>query len=382
MKPRLFTPGPTPVPENIQLLMARPMIHHRNEDFQEFLSACHTKLQYLFQTTSPVVILSGSGTSGMESLVSSVFGPGEEAVFVNGGKFGERWGELLVHYQIPTYEITKNWGTPVTASEIISVLEAHPKVSTVFLTHSETSTGTFTDIKTISLEVKKKFPEVKVIVDGITSVGSHELKMDEWQLDAVVTGSQKGLMIPPGLALVAVRTSLVEKISTFKSKSFYLSLQDALKAHSANDTPWTPAVSLIIGLKYALEMIEEEGIEKVWVRHQILGESVRRGVTALGLKLFSESPSNAVTPVFLPEGIEWKKFNSHLKKKDGITIAGGQGPYTGKIFRLSHLGYYDAFDMITIMAAIERALSASGYKFTIGAGVAATHHFLLENLEK
>jgi len=382
MKPRLFTPGPTPVPETIQLMMAKPMIHHRNEDFQAYLTACHDKLKYLFQTTSPVVILTGSGTSGMESLVSSVLGDGEEAVFVNGGKFGERWGELLVHYQVTHYEITKKWGVPVTSDEIINLINQHPKISAVFLTHSETSTGTYTDIKTITAEVKAKFPEMKVIVDGITSVGSHELRMDEWKIDAVVTGSQKGLMIPPGLALVAVQNSLIEKIKNQKSKSYYLSLQEAVKAHAGNDTPWTPAVSLIIGLKYALEMIEEEGIENVWKRHQLLGESIRRGITALGLNLFSTSPSNAVTPVYLPEGVDWKKFNNHLKKKDGITIAGGQGSFTGKIFRLSHLGYYDIFDMVTIMVGIERALKACGHSFKVGSGVAETHNYLMENMEK
>lgn len=380
MRPRLFTPGPTPVPESIQLAMAQPMIHHRNEDFQAYLTVCHEKLKVLFQTSSPVVILSGSGTSGMESLVSSVMAEGEEAVFVNGGKFGERWGELLTHYRVPHVEVTKTWGVPVSAEELIEVIKANPKISTIFLTHSETSTGTYTDIKTVTAGIKAVYPEIKVIVDGITSVGSHELRMDEWKIDAVVTGSQKGLMIPPGLALVAVQASLVEKIKSMKSKSYYLSLQDALKSQEANDTPWTPAVSLIIGLKYALELIEKEGMESVWKRHSRLGESVRRGVTALGLKLFSTSPSNAVTPVFLPEGVDWKSFNGNLKKKDGITIAGGQGPYTGKIFRISHLGYYDDFDMITVMAGIERALKNCKYPFNTGAGVAATHQYLMETL--
>ncbi len=381
MRQRLFTPGPTPVPEAIQLEMAKPMIHHRNEDFQAYLSVCHEKLKYLFQTSSQVVILTGSGTASMESIVSSIHSGNEEAIFINGGKFGERWGELLTQYGITNYEIKKEWGNPVEFSEISNLLDLHQNISTVYLTHSETSTGTFTDIQSITKQVKGKYPHIQVIVDGITSVGSHELRMDEWGIDAVCTGSQKGLMIPPGLAFVAVQKNLAEKILKFKSKTFYLSLQEALKAQSKNDTPWTPAVSLVVGLKTALEMIEAEGIENVWKRHFRLGESVRLGMKAIGLKLFSTSASNAVTPVWLPEGIEWKKFNNHLKKNSGITIAGGQDKYAGKIFRISHLGYYDDFDMITIVSAIEKALKASGFKFEIGAGVSTTHKFLLESGE-
>ena len=317
----------------------------------------------------------------MESIVSSIHTGNEEAIYVNGGKFGERWGELLTQYGITNYEIKKEWGNPVEFSEISNLLEINKNVTTVYLTHSETSTGTFTDIQTITKQVKAKYPHIQIVVDGITSVGSHELRMDEWGIDAVCTGSQKGLMIPPGLAFVGVQKSLAEKILKFKSKTFYLSLQEALKAQSKNDTPWTPAVSLVVGLKTALEMIEAEGIENVWNRHFRLGESVRLGMKAIGLKLFSVSASNAVTPVWLPEGIEWKKFNNHLKKNSGITIAGGQDKYAGKIFRISHLGYYDDFDMITIVSAIEKALHATGFKFEIGAGVTVAHKFLLESGE-
>lgn len=378
MRQRLFTPGPTPVPEAIQLDMAQPMIHHRNDDFQAYLTICHDKLKYLFQTKNPVVILTGSGTASLESIVSSIHEPNEEVVFVNGGKFGERWGEILSLHGIKAHEITMEWGVPVSSVQILDLLDNNKNITTVYLTHSETSTGTYTNVQQICKDIKSKYTEILVIVDGITSVGSHELRFDEWQLDAVCTGSQKGLMIPPGLAFIAVSDRLLDKLKKTKSKSFYLSLHDAVKAHAKNDTPWTPAVSLIVGLKTALEMIEKEGIEKVWNRHFQLGESVRLGMKALGLKLFSTSPSNAVTPVWIPEGVEWKAFNNHLKKSSGITIAGGQDKYAGKIFRISHLGYYDSFDMITIVSAIERALKASGYSFTPSSGVSAAHQYLME----
>lgn len=375
---RLFTPGPTPIPESIQLDMAQPIIHHRNEDFQEILKECHDSLKYLFQTTGDVVILSGSGTAGMESVVSSIHEENEVAVYIDGGKFGERWGDLLLHYNVNHGVIKKEWGNPVSAEEINNFLKENPKTTTIYLTHSETSTGTFTDIKTIAAHAKSINPDIFIIVDGITSVGSHEMKMDEWKIDAVITGSQKGLMLPPGLALVAVSSRLKEKMKRTKSKAFYLSLHEAVIAAEKNDTPWTPAVSLIIGLRSALRMIKEESLPAIWTRHQRLGESVRLGMVAIGLKLFSQSPSNAVTPVWLPETVNWKGFNSHLKQTDGITIAGGQGHLTGKIFRISHLGYYDDFDMVTIVSAIERSLSRNGYDFEMGKGVSVTHTYLLK----
>lgn len=375
---RLFTPGPTPIPESIQLEMAQPIIHHRNEDFQEILKECHDSLKYLFQTSSDVVILSGSGTSGMESVVSSIHDENEFAVFIDGGKFGERWGDLLRHYQVKHGVIKKEWGIPVSTEEISLFLQENPHTTTIYLTHSETSTGTYTDIKTISEHAKKINPNIFIVVDGITSVGSHEMKMDDWKIDAVITGSQKGLMLPPGLALVAVSSRLKEKMKQTKSKAFYLSLQEAVSAAEKNDTPWTPAVSLIVGLRTALRLVKEETLPAIWTRHQRLGESVRLGMEAIGLKLFSQSPSNAVTPIWLPESIQWKGFNAYLKQTDGITIAGGQGHLTGKIFRISHLGYYDDFDMITIVSAIERSLSKNGYEFELGKGVSVTHNYLLK----
>lgn len=378
MRQRLFTPGPTPVPETIQLDMAQPMIHHRNEDFQSYLTSCHDKLKYLFQTKNPVVILTGSGTASLDSIVSSIHEQNDEAIFVNGGKFGERWGEILSRYQIPAHEIKVEWGKSVSFSQVSELLDKNKNITTVYLTHSETSTGTYTDVKNLTRQIKSNFPDVFVIVDGITSIGSHEMKFDEWEIDAVCTGSQKGLMIPPGLAFIAVSDNLLDKLKRTKPKSFYLSLHEALKAQSKNDTPWTPAVSLFVGLKSALDMIEKEGIEKVWQRHFHLGESVRLAMKALGLKLFSESPSNAVTPVWLPTEVEWKNFNNHLKKMSGITIAGGQDQFAGKIFRISHLGYYDSFDMLTVVAAIERALKAAGYHFEVGVGVLAVHTYLMD----
>ena len=215
-----------------------------------------------------------------------------------------------------------------------------------------------------------------VVVDGITAIGAHEFRFDDWGIDACVTGSQKGLMIPPGLAFVALSKRAIEATKNSKTPKFYFDLKKALKSFEGNDTPFTPAVSLVIGVDIALQEIRNEGIENVWARHELLANTIRAGVTAIGLKLFSNSPSFAVTPIWLPESVEWKKFNKILKGKYGITVAGGQDDFKDKIFRVSHLGFYDELDMITVIGAIELSLTESGYEFETGSGTKAVQNIL------
>jgi aspartate aminotransferase-like enzyme len=376
MKKRLFTPGPTPVPELVMLKMAEPIIHHRNPEFQEILTRVHENLRYLFQTTQPVLALTCSGTGGVESTFVSLFSPGDTVIAVNGGKFGERWVKMPKTFGLNAVEIRVPWGTAVTEDQMIATLKQHPAAKAVYLTHSETSTGTATDVRRLAMVIREN-SRALVCVDGITAVGAHELRFDEWGIDVCVTGSQKGLMIPPGLAFVALSERARAAMASATLPSFYLDLRRALKAYEKNDTPWTPAVSLLIGADAALQMIRAEGIEAVWRRHERLALALREGILAMGLKLFSSSPSYAVTPVWVPEGVEWKTFNKSLKVDNGITIAGGQDDYAGKIFRVSHLGYYDDLDMITVAAAIERALIHCGFRMEAGAGVAAVHRTLL-----
>jgi serine---pyruvate transaminase len=371
IKKRLYTPGPTPVPEQVMLSMAEPMIHHRHPEFQEILASVNENLKYLFQTGQGVMTLTSSGTGAMEAAVSNLLSAGDTALFINGGKFGERWGELLQAYGVHTVEITMEWGTPVSADTVVDTLKKNAGIKAVYLTHSETSTGTATDIKSIARAVHAHNNDIAVVVDGITSVGAMESKMDEWDLDIVVTGSQKGLMIPPGLAFIAVSERAWKLIEKSNLPSYYFDLKAAKKTLDKNDTPWTPAVTLFIGLDHALKMIREEGIENIWARHEKLARAIREGCKALGLKLFSSSPSNALTAVYVPEGVEFKKFNSVLKQKFGITVAGGQGHVKGKIFRISHLGYYDELDMMTMMAALERTLVDVGAPIQVGAGLTA-----------
>ncbi len=376
MKKRLFTPGPTPVPEHVMLRMAEPIIHHRNPEFMEIMTRVNANLQYLFQTTRPVMTLTCSGTGGVESTFVSLFSPGDTIIAVNGGKFGERWVKMPRALGLKSVEIKTDWGVAPTEDQIVKALDAHPEAKAVYLVHSETSTGTATDIRAMAKLIRSRSSAL-VCVDGITAVGAHELRFDEWGIDACVTGSQKGLMIPPGLAFVALSERAVKAMESATMPSFYLDLRRALKSYQGNDTPWTPAVSLVIGVDAALEMIRQEGMEHIWARHQRLSEGLRAGIRALGMKLFSDSPSYAVTPVWVPQGVDWKSFNKSLKIDNGITIAGGQDDYAGKIFRVSHLGYYDDLDMVTVIAGIERALHAHGYAFEPGAGVAATSTALM-----
>ncbi len=370
MKRRLFTPGPTPVPENVMLRMAEPIIHHRNPEFTEILARVHQNLQYLFQTSGPVLALTASGTGGVEATFVSLFSPGETVIAVNGGKFGERWVAMPRAFGLNAIEVKVPWGKAPSVSDILAALRAHPEAKAVYLTHSETSTGTATDIKALAAAIREHSSAL-VCVDGITAIGAHEFRFDEWGIDVCVTGSQKGLMIPPGLAFVALSQRAIERLHSSTMPRFYLDLRKALASHAKNDTPWTPAASLLIGADAALQMIRSEGIEQVWNRHRAMATAVRAGVQAMGLRLFSEEPSYAVTPVWLPEGVEWKSFNRTLKQTYGITVAGGQDEYTGKIFRISHLGYYDELDMVTVIAAIERTLHDCGWKVDLGSGVRA-----------
>jgi len=378
MKKRLFTPGPTPVPEEVMLRMAAPIIHHRNPEFMEILARVHENLRYLFQTTQPAVALSCSGTGGMEAAVSALFSEGDKVITVNAGKFGERWSELVQLYTGSCTEETLPWGSTITPERLKQLLAEHPDAKGVCLTHSETSTGTATDIKTLSAVIREH-SKALILVDGITAIGAHEFHFDDWGIDICITGSQKGLMMPPGLALVAISKRAQERINepARKPANYYLSLKKALESHAGDDTPFTPAVSLIIGLDEALEMIRTEGIEHVWQRHESLAAACRAGCIALGMKIFSSSPSFAVTPVWLPEGADWTKFNLALKHDNGITVAAGQDEFKGKIFRISHLGYYDELDMLTLIGALERAMKAVGLPLAPGTGVTAVQQSFL-----
>jgi serine---pyruvate transaminase len=375
IKKRLFTPGPTPVPEQVMLRMAEPIIHHRSPEFNEIFRRVNDNLKYLFQTARPVLTLTSSGTGAMEAAFVSLFAKGDTVIAVDGGKFGERWVKMPAVFGMNSVGITIPWGTAPSVRQITDVLRAHPGAKAVVLTHSETSTGTATDIRGLAKVIREN-SDALVCVDGITAIGAHEFRFDDWGIDVCVTGSQKGLMIPPGLAFIALSERAVAAMGRSDIPKFYFDLRKAMKSWERNDTPWTPAASLIIGVDAALQMIRAEGIENIWRRHERLANAVRAGIAALGLKLFSNEPSYAVTPVWLPDGVDWKQFNTRLKQAYGMTVAGGQGDFAAKIFRISHLGYYDDFDALSIIAGVERALIDCGWRVDAGAGVMAVQRSL------
>nr|BCX00605.1 MAG: class V aminotransferase [Bacteroidota bacterium] len=376
-KMRLFTPGPTPVPESVLLTTAQPVKHHRHREFREIFAEHNRLLGYLFQTEQPVLTLTASGTGAMEAAVLHAMRRGAKALYVEAGKFGQRWGEILCAYGLEAVPLSVPWGEAPDEAQLEAALCAHPDVRAVFLTHSETSTGTWMDVRALSRVVRQRAPDALVVVDGITAVGALELYMDSWDLDIVITASQKGIMAPPGLAYIALSERAWKQARESDLPRYYFDLFAALAAYERGDTPWTPAVSLIAGVREALRRIAEEGLEQVWDRHARLARALRAGLLAMGLKLASRRPSNATTAVWLPEGMGWESLNEALKRR-GITVAEGQGPWKGRVFRISHLGYYDPLDMVAVVAALEDALRELGYPVEPGVGVAETQRVLLQ----
>lgn len=375
MKYRLFTPGPTSVPEATLLELARPVQHHRTAEFRAMFKQVQQDLQYIFHTKQTVLTITGSGTAAAESGIVSALKPGAKVLNVSNGKFAERWAQVCRAYDIDVEELKKDYGTHVTPDEIAAKLKA-TKYDAVILVHSETSTATTCDLAGIGKAVRAS-GDTLLIVDGITSIGAFEFRMDDWGVDIAITGSQKALMLPPGLGFVALSDRAWKAVDANTARrEFYLDLSKYRKSIENDDTPFTPANTLIAALQVSLSMIRQETIEGVWKRTGITAEAFRAGVQALGLKLFSQSPADSVTAVCYPEGVTDKEFRGGLKNKHNIHIAGGQGSMEGKIFRVNHMGYSDAYDALAVVAAIEHVLTSLGQKVEYGKGVAATQQVL------
>jgi len=376
MKKRLFTPGPTPVPTEIMLKMAEPITHHRLPLFEEVFTETNENLQFLFQTKQPVITLTSSGTGAMEAAVVNLLSPKDKVLVVRGGKFGARWAEICQAYGIEIVPIDIEWGKSVSPSAIRDVLKKEADIKAIFTTQSETSTGALNDIEAIAAIVKDH--KALLVVDAITGIGVHDLKPDDWKVDVVVTGSQKGLMIPPGLAFISLSSQAWEALEQSKLPKYYFDLKKALKTMDKKQTPWTPALTLIIGLNEALKMIRKEGLEQLYARHHRLAEATRAAVKALGLELLAEHPSNVLTAINIPSSVDTGALLKYLRDKLGILVAGGQNHLKGKIIRIAHLGYMDDFDIITAVSALERGLNQMRYNFKIGSGVEAAQSFLCQ----
>ncbi len=372
-KSYIFSPGPVEVPSEVLLAGAKPTVHHRSADFPPIFARCQEKLRQVYFAKSPVAVLASSGTGAMEAAVISTCSPGDTVIVHNAGKFGERWGKIARAYGINAVELEPGWGKPLEPAVVEEALRKHPETRAVLVTHTETSTGTVSDIKALGEVVART--EAILVVDSVSAFAAEELRQDEWKLDIVCTGSQKALMLPPGLGFASMSEKAQAAMQKAKCPSFYLDLRRYIKSAEKDDTPFTPAVNLFYSLEQALDMLLAEGMENNWARHTVLSRAARAAMTALGLSLFSERPSVVVTAVNLPEGVEWGAFNKELKSR-GITIAGGQDHLKGKIFRFATLGHYDVFDVVTIVSAIEMALGTSGHAFESGKGVAAAMEVL------
>ncbi|MDR2957766.1 MAG: alanine--glyoxylate aminotransferase family protein [Coriobacteriales bacterium] len=378
-KKYLMTPGPTPVPQEVLLATARPMIHHRTEEFETIVRECVDGLKYVFQTENDVLIFASSGTGAMESSIASCFCAGDKIVVAQNGKFGERMASIAKVYGLDVHRIDYGWQQVVAASDIAAFLADNPDTRGVVVTQSETSSGVLNDVQAVGALVRQ-FPECVLIVDSITGIGAVECRTDEWGLDVVMTGSQKGLMLPPGLAAVSVSAKAWAACERSTLPKYYFDWKKYRKDLKDDTTPFTPAVSLMTGLAESLRMLREEGMENVIARHARLAEATRQGCEALGLELFApaEGRGNAVTPVWVPEGIDGKKLVNLMKDKHGVTVAGGQDDYNGRIFRVGHLGYFSGFDIITTLAALEMSLAELGFAFEPGSGIKAAEAVLIE----
>ncbi len=369
MKNYILTPGPTPIPDFVREALSRPIIHHRTPQFQQILKEAMEGLKYIFQTKETVYIISSSGTGAMEAAVANVASPGDKVIVVEGGKFGERWREIAASYGMEVISIQVPWGQAVAPEEIESALKANPEAKAIFITHCETSTGIDTDVESIAKITSAS--DTLLVVDAISSMGVSPLLMDEWGVDVVVSGSQKGLMLPPGLAFIALSKRAWKWVEASKSGRYYLDLRKYRKAGEKPDTPYTSAVSLIVALREVVNYYKSNGIENMWNRYRRMAEATRAGVKAMGLELFATAPSNGVTAVKVPDGIDGVKFVKTMRDEYGVTMAGGQAQLKGKIFRMAHMGWIEEFDIIVGLSCIEVVLKKMGYKVKDGAIAAA-----------
>jgi len=377
----LMIPGPTPVPEKVLLAMAKHPIGHRSGEFSQMMAEVTEGLKWLHQTAHDVLVLAASGTGAMEAGIINFLSAGDRVLVGANGKFGDRWVQVCKAYGLETEVVTAEWGQPLDPEAFRAALEADSakQIKAVIITHSETSTGVLNDLKTINHHVKAQ-GQALIIVDTVTSLGAVNIPFDEWELDVVVSGSQKGYMLPPGLGFVAVGPRAWQAYETATLPRFYLDLGKYRKDAVKNTTPFTPPVNLFFALQAGLQMMQAEGLAAIFDRHQRLMRATRAAVRAIGLSLFAPEThaSPAITAV-IPDRVDAEAVRSAMKKRFDIALAGGQDHLKGKIFRIGHLGFVSDRDILTAISALEAVLPDLGYEFTPGAGLAAATHSLAQH---
>ena len=373
----LLSPGPTPIPDEVLSVAAQPIIHHRTPEFSALFLEVSEGLKYVFATKEDVYIFTSSGTGAMEGALVNTLSPGDKILTINGGKFGERWGHIGRAYGLAVKEVVLEWGQDFSKGQLEAELRANPGVKALFCSLSETSSGAVFDIKGYAQAVAQT--QAILVVDGISGLGAMPCPMDEWNVDVIVSGSQKSFMIPPGLGYLAFSQKAWKMVETSRLPKFYFDIKKSKINLADKTTPWTPAISLIIQQRKALERIKAMGLDSLFEHHRILAEATRAGVKALGLELLAQRPGNILTAVKVPAGLDGQALVKTMQGKYLAYIAGGQDPYKGKIFRIAHLGYMGGFDIITALSALEMTLSDLNYSFEKGSGLRAAQAILKEN---
>ncbi|PTX59867.1 aspartate aminotransferase-like enzyme [Melghirimyces profundicolus] len=370
-KYRLQIPGPTPIPPRVQLAMSRPMIGHRDPDCSRLVREVSRRLGPVFGTQNPVLLLTGSGTSALEAAAANLLAEGEEAAVVVTGAFGDRFANILNSMRVKVHRLDVEWGKACHPEQLDAFLEQHPRVKAVFLTFCETSTGVLNPIRELVGRVRER-TQALTVVDGVSCVGGVPAEADRWGIDILVAGSQKALMLPPGLAFAAVSDRAWNAMETNPHPRFYLDLSNYRKSLEKDTTPNTPAVSLLFGLKEVLDMLDEEGMETVFSRHRLMMEMTRAGIRALDLELLTEDRDASPTVTAVKGGKTWSSEDLRKElRRLGLRVAGGQQHLKGKIFRIGHMGYADPLDVLTTLSALEVALARIGAPVETGAGTQA-----------
>lgn len=374
-----MTPGPTPVPECVLASAIQPLIHHRTPEFANIYRETIEGLKEVFQTQNAVFILASSGTGAMEAAVVNTLSAGDKVIVINGGKFGDRWAKICRAYGVRVHEIVLSWGETYPKEQLHEELKKHPDVQAVMATLVETSTGTEYDIHGFGEVVSET--DAILMVDGIAGIGTTRCPMDEWELDVLISGSQKAFMVPPGLAYVSFSRKTWELVEKSTLPKFYFDCKAAKQSLEQDRSPWTPAISLVVQQHAALDIIKSIGLTNLVAHHKILGAATRAGIQSMNLELFSKRPGNALTSVKVPKGIDGIALVQIMQEKYRVTIAGAQEPHRGEFFRVAHLGYMGGFDILTALSALEMALEDLGYHFEKGVSVSAAKEILKENWE-
>ena len=358
---QLRVPGPTPCPPEVLAAMGWPMVNHRGPEFKKMLYEVTDKLKLVYQTKNDLYILTGSGTGGLEAAVVNMLSPGDKVLSVSIGVFGDRWANIAKTFGVDVIPLNFDWGKAADADAIGDAIKANPDIKAVMVTHNETSTGVTNDLEAISKVVKDA--NKLLLVDAISSLSSIDLPVDKWQCDVVITGSQKGWMVPPGLAMASVSQEAWQAFEAARMPRFYWDFGKAKNYYEKGENPWTPAVSVVFALSVSLDMILKEGLQGVFQRHARIGQMTRDGIKALGLAMFADEKyaSNTVSSVAIPDGVDGKKLRQLMQSEHGIVLAGGQQRLDGKIFRIGHLGMVSEKEIEDLLKALKDILPKVGF---------------------